>query len=106
MSTNQDALRLLIKLRTGGQVKQARLLLLSFSALSPNRIACVCVCVCVCVSVCVHNSSLIISKNSENTEKCKELHQLETSMVGLIEHVPHDSLYYILMGDDRMHIFL
>lgn len=62
--------------------------------------------VCVCVSVCVHNSSLIISKNSENTEKCKELHQLETSMVGLIEHVPHDSLYYILMGDDRMHIFL
>ena len=102
MSTNQDALRLLIKLRTGGQVKQARLLLLSFSALSPNRIASV----CVCVSVCVHNSSLIISKNSENTEKCKELHQLETSMVGLIEHIPHDSLYYILMGDDRMHIFL
>ena len=100
MSTNQDALRLLIKLRTGGQVKQARLLLLSFSALSPNGIACVCVCVC------VHNSSLIISKNSENTEKCKKLHQLETSMVGLIEHIPHDSLYYILVGDDRMHIFL
>lgn len=31
---------------------------------------------------------------------------METSMVGLIAHVPHNFLYYILMGDDRMHIFL
>ena len=97
MPTSQDALRLLIKLGTGGQVEQASLLLLSFSALSPNGI--------VSVSVC---TQLIPdhSKNSENTEKCKEHHQLETSMAGLLACIPHDSLYYILMGDDRMHIFL
>lgn len=44
MSTSQDALRLFMKLGTAGQVKQARLLLLSFSALSANGIASVSVC--------------------------------------------------------------
>ena len=90
MSTSQAALSLLMKLGNCSQGKWAGLLLSAFSALSPNGIASVCVCVCVCV--CVYNSFLIISKNSENTEKCKECHQLGISMVDMIAHILHDFL--------------
>lgn len=77
----------------------------AFSVLSPNGTVLLGVGGCGGVCVSLYSLFLIIARNSENTEKCKEQLQLGISTADMTGHTPHDFFCDVLKGDDSMHFF-